>query len=146
MTTARLLTERPQVEFDEDGERILSRPLIVDLGVTIQALHEWRSDVVGTSERWTTTISVPAGFIYNGASIPALAHPIMGDKELYEAASVFHDALYGWQAPRGLADLVFWIVARSGSKQVTPVRAWCGWAALRIGGWVAYRARGRERV
>jgi len=146
VTTARLLTERPLVEFNDEGLRVLKRELAVDLGCHIVELHEWGGTCVSTSPDGTTMLIVPSGFVYNGASIPSLLllHSVMGDRELYEAAGVFHDFLYREQAPRSTSDFVFWLIARSGSKQVTPARGWFGWAGLRIGGWIAYRARGRE--
>jgi hypothetical protein len=144
VTTARLLSERPLVEFDARGMRVLARDLVVDLGVQIVELHEW--DAAGSRIQVglhaTTVIQVPAGLVYDGASIPWWAHRIAGAKERYEVAGVLHDALYRWQAPREPADRVFWIVARSGAESVGPARGWLTWAALRAAGWVAYRARG----
>ena len=148
MPTAHLLTDRPLVEFDADGLRVLKRELAVDLGVELIELHEWGHASVTRSTEGTTRLSVPAGFPYDGASIPALVVLgwVMGPRELYECAGAFHDALYRWQAPRDIADLVFWILARSGSKQVTPTRAWFGWAGIRVGGWYAYWRRRREAI
>ena len=145
MTTAKLLTERPLVEINEEtGLRTLKRELAVDLGVELIELHEWGQPGVLYSPDRTTILVVEPGLVYDGASIPALVQPIFGEKERFEAASVFHDDLYHRQAPRSSADHVFWIVARSGSKFVTPARGWFGWAGLRVGGGYAYWKDGRE--
>ncbi len=140
MPTARLLTPPPTVRFDgQTGLRVLADTVGVDLGRHVLEL----GDAPGVEHVASATrIYVPGGFVYDGASIPSLALPIMGARELYEVAGLVHDALYRWQVPRGPADLVFWIVARSGSRHVTATRAWLGWAALRAGGWVAYRRHG----
>jgi hypothetical protein len=140
VTTARLLTPPPIVRFDGDtGRRVLAETVGVCLGRHVLDLGQ-----VGGVEHHTsgTRIYVPQGFEYDGASIPWFAEPVMGARELYEVAGLLHDALYRWQAPRGPSDYVFWLVARSGSRHVGPVRGWLGWAGLRVGGWVAYRRRG----
>lgn len=146
MPTARLLTDRPLVRFDIEGRRVLAEPCVVDLGVHIPELHAWDGARAVISPDGTTILTVPAGFVYDGASLPSLALVswMMGPKELWETAGLFHDALFRWQSGRAVADRVFWIIARSGSKQVGPVRGFIGWAGLRIGGGFAYRARGRE--
>lgn len=140
MPSARVLS--PHTTDWVDGRRVLREPLHVDLGRRVLGLEQWAVDRRLVSHVhyhvFSTAIVVPAGFDYDGASIPWWAHPIMGAKENFEVAGCLHDALYRWQAPRDLADLVFWLVARSGGKQVGPVRAWLGWAALRLGGEYAY--------
>lgn len=141
MPTAFLLTGRPNLDIDDDGLRILGRPLGVDLGVHLLAL----GDVPGVAHTITSTqITVPAGFRYDGASLPSaiLIRLLMGPKERYEVAGCVHDWLYRVQAPRGPSDEVFRIVACSGSKHVGPKRARAGWLAVRAGGWVAYWKRG----
>lgn len=144
MPTARLLNGRPLVEFIGGRKRELQRDFGVDLGVRLEALHEWdpKERWIVPSESGTTTIWAPKGTVYNGASIPWLALPIMGAREKYEAASVGHDLLYDRQAPRRAADEAFWIIARSGDEHVGPVRGWLGWAGLRLGGWWAYWRNG----
>lgn len=145
MPTARLLTGRPLVEIDADGLRVLARDLAVDLGCIVPELHDWRAAhpehgrLVSMSEAVSTVIRVAAGFRYDGASLPFFALPILGPKEGFEVAGVVHDACYRFQVGRAVADRVFWIVARSGSRQVGPVRGFIGWLGLRVGGWVAYR-------
>jgi hypothetical protein len=126
-----------------EGRRVLTAPLRVDLGRRVLGLEQWALDRKLVTHVhyhvFSTAIVVPKGFDYDGASIPWWSAPIMGAKENYEIAGCLHDALYRWQAPRDLADYVFWLVARSGHKRVGPVRAYLGWAALRVGGRFAYR-------
>ena len=144
MTTAFLLSERPLVRFNEDGDRKLQEDLVVDLGVRVPELHRWyereqlTNDCISVSKSGTTIVKVPAGLIYDGASIPWWSRPVIGSKEKYEVAAVIHDAFYLWQVPRAIADHVFWLISRSGSKSVNRARGWLGWAGLRLGGWWAY--------
>lgn len=150
MTTARCLSPLPQprVAFD-DGQRVLLEECVVDLGMPFPELAEWALERqlaggpdwrVSHSHAYTTVLRVPPGFRYDGASIPGVAQSmLMGAKENYEIAGLFHDWAYREQMPRALADQVFHIIARSGSRQVGPIRGWLGWAALRVGGWKAYR-------
>lgn len=143
MTSAAFLTQ-PVTRW-VDARRVLVDDLTVDMGVRLSGLELWAEDrrltdrVCLSTLATTTVIRIPAGFDYDGASIPWWAIPILGPKEEYECAGAIHDALYRWQAPRDLADEAFWIIARSGSKRVTPFRGWLGWAGLRLGGWIAYR-------
>ena len=146
MPTARLLSGPPLVEFRPDGLRVLQRELVVDVGQLVPELHRWSQNEarLWVSEAGTTVLRVHEGFVYDGASLPSLAvvRWVMGPKERYEVAGALHDPLYRWQAPRGPADRVFWIVARSGVG-VSGAQGWAGWAALRVGGWWAYRRAGR---
>ena len=160
MTTAILLSKRPLVRFDDEGRRVLREDLKIDLGQRVAALHIWDSlrqtreggpRRVTQSRRGNTIITVRAGLVYDGASLPAglLVRLLAGPKERYEVAAAFHDALYLWGAPRDGSDLAFWIISRSGPKQVNRARGWAAWAGLRLGGWWAYwqhrrRQKGQE--
>ena len=158
MTTARLISKRPLVRFDDEGRRVLQEELIVDLGQRVKDLITW--DVahwskesgqvkrrVTTSRQETTVVTVPAGLVYDGASLPSgvLVRLLIGPKERYEVAAVLHDALYQWGAPRGASDRAFWIVSRSGERRVNRARGWLAWAGLRVGGWRAWRGHRRRR-
>lgn len=140
MPTAHLLSERPKVRFRTDGRRELLGDLVVDLGQLVPKLHgeSWAS----LSPTETTVLTIPKGFVYDGASIPWWAYPLMGAKERYEVGGVVHDFLYREQAPRRPSDNVFWIIARSGTEHVGPVLGWLGWAGLRVGGWWSYWKHG----
>lgn len=155
MTTARLLSGPPLVEFPYgDERRRLEREVVIDLGERVPELERWAEERgfyhgpdwrVRRSGAGDTVVRVAAGMVYDGASIHALAQVVMGPKELYEIAAVIHDAFYRWQVPRDVSDHVFWLVARSGSRRVGSVRGALGWAALRALGWRAYRRHGGER-
>ena len=62
---------------------------------------------------WPVTVSISAGFAYDGASIPALAQPFVGgpfDPRRLPAATV-HDWLYAsHRLPRWIADMVFLVL------------------------------------
>jgi len=146
MPTAKLLSERPLVEIDEDGLRVLKRALAVDVGQYIKALHRKGRQRyhVSMSKMGTTITRVPEGMRYNGASIPWLVQPVLGDPMLWEAAGAVHDWLFQVQAPYRASNRVFRIIARSG-KGVGWLRAGLAYAGLQLGGWVAYRRHGRKR-
>lgn len=156
MATAFLLSEfDSRILGDGTKNRKLYAELVGDMGVRVNELHEWEAETrpgwrldwrVRESGVRTTVLRIPAGLIYDGASIPTLAQLFMGPRELYEIASAFHDPLYQWGAPRGAADQVFWIVARSGAKHVNLVRGWLGYAGVRVGGWVSYDKHARRRA
>ncbi len=155
MTNARLISKRPLVRFDDEGRRVLQEDLIVDLGQHVKDLVTWDADHqskeggprrVWQSKKETTVIRVPAGLVYDGASLPSgvLIRLLLGPKERYEVAAVLHDALYLWGAPRGASDQAFWIVSRSGKRRVNRARGWLAWAGLRVGGWRAWRGHRRR--
>ena len=146
MPTAKLLSERPLVEIDEDGLRVLRRALAVDVGQYIKALHRKGRQRyhVSMSKMGTTIVRVPEGMKYNGASIPWLVQPVLGNPLLWEAAGAAHDWLYQMQAPRRASDRVFRIIARSG-RGVGKVRSGLAYLGLRLGGWWAFRNHGKKR-
>jgi len=145
--SAKLLSDRPLVEFDDDGNRVLQRTLKVDLGQALSALHRWgkHADAITMSKTGTTVLTVREGFVYNGASF-WLARAFLGRRELYEAAACLHDQLAQWVAPRGASDEVFRIVSCSG-RGVKNWQARAAWIGLRLGGWVAWWGhRRRQRL
>lgn len=150
---ARLLNGRPLAEDDWDGLRVLERRLVGDLGVKLQALHDWiatRPDLAGMvtlSEAGTTVLALEPGRRSDGSSEPWFVHPIMGDPKKRAAAAWFHDGLYAEGAPRAESDLAYWIIAGSGPEEhrVGPVRCWLGWVGVRAGGWWAYWKHERRR-
>lgn len=144
---ASLLTGPPLLEMVAGG-RVLARVLTVDTGILVPALHWWAGEPQphgDTRPAWTiskslggsTIVRVPAGFRYDGASIPVWLQVVSGEKDLYEIAAGLHDWLYTLQAPRESADLVFWQVARS-APGIGSVRGFLSWSALRAAGWYAY--------
>ncbi|KKM83839.1 hypothetical protein LCGC14_1305310 [marine sediment metagenome] len=95
-------------------------------------------------------IRVKRGFETDFASIPRLLRIIIEKLGLQNKAAVIHDALYqgNYETPnasprceftRSEADLCFLDgMADSGVKEW---KRWAMWAAVRIGGWVAWRKR-----
>jgi hypothetical protein len=90
-------------------------------------------------------VTLPKGFVSDGASIPKLARAIVGSPFEFEylAAAVIHDALYrkGYydEITRAQADLIFrdllWDTKVSFWK-IPPF-----YAAVRAGGWCSYKKR-----
>lgn len=142
--TALILSGPLQAERLPNGRRKLLRELVVDLGEPVPPAHGF--DGWYASGRGTTVVRVPAGFDTDYSSIPFFAHALMGRWDRHDLAGVVHDYAYRIQVPRDAADRVWRIVARSGARRVGPVRGFLGWAGLRVGGWVAYRARRSDEV
>jgi hypothetical protein len=151
VTTARLLTELDDRRLP-DGRRELQQDLIVDLGVYLRELHEWAvdrqlEDRVYFSDRFvdgqayhSTVLRIPAGYITNYASIPSWAPAwLVGRWDQTDCASVVHDGLYEWGAPRGPSDTAWWIIARSGERHLNAFQGAADWAGLRLGGWRVHR-------
>jgi hypothetical protein len=97
------------------------------------------------------TLTVPARFVTDGASVPRLLWPFAAPWGRHGRAAVLHDFLYFEQnVTRREADLVFRIVMAE-ARQLVLVR-WAMWAAVRLFGWIAWsgnaedRARGLNRV
>jgi len=114
----------------------------------------WRLHFQFTYERWCKgsrdRITVPAGFVFDFASIPKFLLPLLPFWAKYNKACVLHDYLYRpdcryWagKLSRKMADYVFhgaMLVAfrhhRSGR-----VVAYLEWLAVRLFGWLAYKKR-----
>lgn len=118
--------------------------------------YEWRWKRKGKAYR----IYVPKGFEYDGASVPRLAWTLSGltPDGLIRAAALIHDWIYehkgklpkgSWQVKDGKwrdvgtvwkrkhADKIFkTIMLESG---VSRYRANVAYAAVRLGGWIAWR-------
>ncbi len=96
-------------------------------------------------------ISVPVGFVTDFASIPRVARIIIPKLGKWTKAAVIHDYLYqnsesGTRYETGYikwsrkgADIVF----RDAMADLGVVawKRWVMWAAVRIGGWLAWRKR-----
>ncbi|MGH0031508.1 MAG: DUF1353 domain-containing protein [Myxococcota bacterium] len=153
MSTARVVKGRPlRMEDAENGyDRLLAR-VVIDLGELLPIDHS-RYDgfsVERIGRRRVTHVTVDPGFETDWSSIPALVQSrlLLGPKRRYRFAGLGHDKAYRVGIPRGPADRVWWIIAKSGpteSEQVGPVRSWLGWAGIRLGGWWAYMRRRHER-
>lgn len=90
-------------------------------------------------ERCDTAVTVPAGFLTDFASIPRVVWSVIGHPAgRYAQAAVLHDWMYrSGSVRRSRADELF-----RESMLVLGVPAWqrwAMWAAVRVGGWAAYR-------
>ncbi len=89
------------------------------------------------------TITVPAGFSSDLASIPRLARPLIGVLERHAPAAVVHDWLYlRGGVSRRAADRIF--LTAMATMGVGRLRRWVMYAAVRLGGrkiWRRYRDR-----
>jgi len=146
-----MISEPLQTERMDDGRRLLLRDLIVGLGYVDPELvpfHDSKSGAAGLGPRnsqYGTIIRVPTGFDTDYSSVPVLGRLVMGRWDRHDIAGVVHDWLYRVGAPRSSADTAWRTIATSGTRRVGPVRGFLGWAGLRLGGWVSYRSRARER-
>ena len=93
------------------------------------------------------TLTAPAGFITDGASIPRWAwwligHPMTGT---FQAAAFIHDWLYTSRpVSRVVCDALFCQILRE--YGVRPWRAKTMYVAVRIGGWRVWARQRRRRV
>lgn len=93
---------------------------------------------VGASEEFL----VPAGFATDFASVPRLLWGILPPYGRHTRAAVVHDWLYATgYLPRAEADGVFRRIMRE--CHVGRLRRWTMYLALRLFGWVAWRAHRR---
>lgn len=107
------------IRFVEDGKYLTLAPLLAE------------------SKRWRITVS--AGLVFNGASIPSLFHFAECPMSFAMAyASALHDPLYGsGLLPRKECDRIFYeaLVACGMPK----AEAFVYWKAVRLGGEAHYR-------
>jgi len=105
----------------------------------------WKLHFQFTYERWCKgsrdKITVPAGFIFDFASIPKFLLPLLPFWAKYNKASVLHDYLYQYgKLSRKMADYVFheaMLVAFRHHRSGRMV-AYLEWLAVRIFGWLAW--------
>lgn len=119
--------------------RFVSRLILDDTGglpFTLDAPLVYASDVLGT------TITVPARFVTDLASIPRAMWRVFPPVGKYDAAAVLHDWLYrAGGVTRAQADAVF--DEAMGVLNVGQVARWLMYRAVRAGGeekWNTYRA------
>jgi hypothetical protein len=83
---------------------------------------------------WT----VPVGFRCDLASVPRLLRALAPSWDVTARPGVLHDHLYlTGTVPRGRADYLFFEALEAEAISLTV--AWAMWAAVRIGGWRAWR-------
>lgn len=118
-------------------------PLVVEVqpdGRTFKIYREftyrwyWREKGVDL----VSVVRVPLGFVTDFASIPRIARLIIPKLGKHTKASVVHDYLYSGHRflSRAKADQCF----RAGMKElgVSWAKRWAMWAAVRLGGWMAW--------
>lgn len=92
-----------------------------------------------------TAITVPAGFVTDLASIPRLLHPLIPVNGRHRAAAIVHDYLYASQTTsRAEADAIF--LEAMASCGVRWSQRWAMYAAVRIGGWLAWNDRKEQML
>jgi len=89
-------------------------------------------------------ITIPARFTCDLSSIPAGFKWLFSDSDLSISAPVAHDFLYrrhGWTPTytftRAQADLLFRVIQQA--RRVPFLSRWITWAAVRVGGWWAWK-------
>jgi len=91
------------------------------------------------------TYAIPKGTVTDFSSIPWFGRILVRWSRV-DIAGVVHDYLYREQSgSRAAADRVWRIAAQAGERHASAFQAWVGWAALRIGGWIAWN-RIRRRL
>lgn len=91
----------------------------------------------------TLAVRVPAGFVTDLASIPALLRPVFDRNDASRQPAVLHDWLYCAQpCGRDLADSLFLEALELAG--VSFLRRWAMYAGVRAGGWLYWRARDRS--
>lgn len=107
---------------------------LVTLDVDVEAIITWSDE----GEMYEKKFRIPAGFQYDGASIPKAFWGLIGepdDTKFLEAALV-HDYMYGKRMNRKLADGAFLNYLRK--EGVWGFKAKLMWAAVRVGGFSFY--------
>ncbi len=89
---------------------------------------------------------VPAGFYWDGTSIPWLVRPLIGGKwsPQYEIAGLIHDYLYRKDVydstiGRKQTDIIFYNILRT--EKVRWIRAKEMYLGVRAGGWMSYNKK-----
>jgi hypothetical protein len=102
-------------------------------------------------------IRIPAGFHYDGASVPHLVRSVLDNDDLKGVGPLLHDALYryggdlpvGWLRPeerrfytRREVDYLFkWVLEQDAVDEWRENFAWLG---VRLGGWRAWDSRKKQ--
>ena len=109
-------------------------------------LFELDAPLVYDSDLMGASISVPAGFVTDMASVPKLPLAWLMAGGTANEAAVIHDWLYsvhvvaGQPITRSQADAVFREAVPASMDAHAP--AWLMWLAVRLGGWGAWDAQG----
>lgn len=115
--------------------------------------HEWRTWVVEGTAKFNdgfVNVTVPSGFMTDFASIPWIFRWWQtGSTGPQRVGAYFHDFMYSGTGrySRREADKAFRdVMAMVGRGPRRWAQRWLMWAALRIGGWSAYRSGQKKYV
>lgn len=90
-----------------------------------------------THHRHAKTVTVPAGFLTDFASVPRFFWRVLPPTGPYGKATVIHDYLYSLKPTDRLAvDQIFLDAMRA--LRVPPLTRWTMYAAVRLFGWLAW--------
>ena len=98
--------------------------------------------IVTHDELVVKDITIPAGFVCDGASVPAIAMPIFNNGIRYLRAAILHDFCYRTGiVPRKQADDLFKEVLREDG--VTKFKSYMMWLGVRAGGGKFYNSNNK---
>ncbi len=144
MREAKRVSGPLQVERLDNGDRMLLRDLVIDLGAHLRLGDGEFAGFTMSADGATTVVTVPKGFTTDFSSIPAFARALYRFDSV-DLAGCCHDWAYDVGVPRAKADEIWRLVAISGTRHVSPFLGRLGWVALRLGGWFAYRSHAERR-
>jgi hypothetical protein len=79
-------------------------------------------------------VTVPGGFVWDGASVPRILWNIIPAWGTWSGAALIHDKLYrNHDCSREIADAIFWVLMTQDG--VANWRAGLMWCAVRLFGW-----------
>jgi len=132
---------------------MIDMPILRPVPILTKGLSLWKRMGVWrhTTRKWEVMedwnfdelFYVPKGFIFDGASVPRYLWWFLSPVGLLLIPGLIHDGAYeSGRQDRKVCDLIF----RSHICQVTDmvVIPWIAWAAVRLGGWKAWRKHRRN--
>ncbi len=135
---------------------MIEMPILRPVPIPTKGLSFWKRIGVWrhTTRKWEVmedwqyknAFFTPKGFIFDGASVPRFLWWFLSPTGLLLIPSLVHDNgyKYGGTWPRKHWDDLFRVV----TKEVTgtTIIPWIAWAAVRLGGWKAWRKHRRNDV
>lgn len=118
-----------------------ARELTRDTSADKRGTRKLLQPLVYSSDRLGRTVTVPAGFVTDYASVPRIPVAYLLAGGCADAAAVIHDWLYTThEVDRATADAVLREAIIAGGDPVW--RAWLMWAGVRLGGFGPWGADG----
>lgn len=122
-----------------------ARELTRDTSADKRGTRKLLAPLVYASDRLGRTVTVPAGFVTDFASVPRIPVAFLLAGGCADPAAVIHDWLYTThEVDRATADAVFREAILAGGDPSW--RAWLMWAGVRIGGARPYEADGQKQL